>query len=251
MHARRNLPTTTPAGTTSLVSASALLVSPPALAVPTSPQQRLTRSSITAALRSEAAGGQGPPTARGCVPALHRATKLMLTRWRGRRGGRGAASQSRGPFWGRQSRRTAWQEQERQLLGVPDAEGRSHSIRPWLRQRHRPPQWQGFTPRHPSSMAQGAPPGSGAALRAFNPGSAPASPAQSRRSSPCTSWAISQSLVSRGGQGHGILHGRLSGHASGLRTAARGGGLAQTSWESRGGEESVLFLWVNVKGKTL
>lgn len=145
-HARRNLPTTTPAGGTSLVPASTPLADPPALAVPASPQQSLTRSSIPAALRSEAAGGQGPPTARGCVPALRCVTKPMLTRWQGRHGGRGATHRSCGSFWGRQPQGTVWQEQERWFLGMPDAAGRSHRVRLQPRRRHRPPPVWGFHP---------------------------------------------------------------------------------------------------------
>lgn len=223
-HARRNLPTTTPAGSASLVPASTPLADPPALAVPVSPQQSLTRSSITAALRSEAAGGQGPPTAHGCVPAFRCVTKPMLTRWRGRHGGRGATHRSCGSFWGRQPQGTVWQEQERWFLGMPDAAGRSHRVHLQRVGGTVAPRAGVSPPRHPSSVAQGAAPGSGAALGAFNPGSTLASSARSRRRSPCTSWAISQSLVSGGGQGHSILHGRSSGHASGLRTAAQGWG---------------------------
>lgn len=72
----------------------------PALAVPVSLQQRPTRSSTTTALHSEAAGGQGPPMARGYVPALCQHTNPMLTQQCGCRGGR--ASQSHGPFWRQQ-----------------------------------------------------------------------------------------------------------------------------------------------------
>lgn len=125
-------------------------------------------------------------------------------------------------FGDKQPRGTAWQERERQLL---DAQVAATASTRGCAGGTVPPSGRVLPPRHPSLRARGTVLGSGATLGASNPGSTLALPAQSRRRSPCTSWAISQSLVSGGGQGHGILHSRSSRHASGLRTAARGGGV--------------------------
>lgn len=120
--ARRNLPTTTSTGsTTSPLPASAPLPDPPALAAPVSPQQRLTRSSITTALRR---GVKVPQRPMG-------APKPMLL------GGPKANAHPSVGLLGWQPRGTAGQEQERRLLGMPDTAGRSHRVPP--HQRHRPP----------------------------------------------------------------------------------------------------------------
>lgn len=220
-HARRNLPTATPAGSTSFVPASTPFANPPALAVPTSPQQQLTRSSVATTLGSEEAGGQGPPTARGCVPALRHATKPMLTRWRGRRGGWGARQPKLWPLLGTAAPGDSVAGARKAALGCA---GSSHSIYPRLRWRHRPPQWQVFAPRHPSSTARGTVLGSGATLGASNPGSTLVLPAQSRRRSPCTSWAISQSLVSGGGQDTASSTAHQADTLQGSEQQLRGGG---------------------------
>lgn len=196
--ARRNLPT--PAN-------------PPALAVPVSPQQqqRLTRSSITATLRSDAAGGSRSPNGpwvRASPPPCAKANARPVA---GRLWKKGSHQLKLWPLLG-----TAWQEQV-----LPDAAGRSHRVHPQLRWRHRPPPMWGFHPPITPIQWHG---GLRRAQGALNTGSAPAWPARSRRCAPCASWAVSQSLVSGGGQERRILHGLSSGHAPGLPTAAQGWG---------------------------
>lgn len=94
---------------------------PTSVAAPVSPRQRLTRSSITAALHR---GVKVPQHPMG-------APKLMLL------GGPKADARPSVGLLGWQPWGMAWQEQERQLLGVPDAAGRSHRVPP--HGRHRPP----------------------------------------------------------------------------------------------------------------
>lgn len=131
-------------------------------------------------------------------------------------------------------RGTARQEQKGSSWAL-DAAGRSHGICLWLTQRHCPTQCGLFTPRHPSSMAQGAVLGSGAAPGAPTPGQAPSPLHQ-------LGW-----FSVRGSRGWAGTQHPPGDTLQGSKEQLRGGGLPHTSQESHGGEESVLFLRANIK----
>lgn len=133
MHGQRNLPTTT-TGSTSL---SLPLANPPALACPHVPAAATHPLLIQPSPPSAAKqmGVKVPQRLRA------RASPLLCDKanahppWRKRK----CQPKSCVPFWGWQPWGIVWQEQEKLLLGVLDAAGRSHSIFLWLCHRYHHP----------------------------------------------------------------------------------------------------------------